>query len=370
MISNVFIDEYMPEAHGDYVKVYLYLLRHLYAPVPDLSVTSMAEHFDNTEKDILKAIQYWERQGLLKTERTKKGMVEKISLIKPQPKKQKQAERSGQAAETAAAKEMAAANEVLTAKKAPAGNRALTAKKPQPSDDPLAIPRPVYSAEQIAHMKENSQVRNLLENIERYLKRLLKPDDIQLVLYLYESLNFPPDLILYLYDYCISMNKTHRSYIEAVALNWNRDKIRTVEQAAATTAQYRKDYYTIAKALGFQRSLADAECRYIDKWLNEWGFPLKVVLEACNRTVLQIQSPSFQYADRILESWHKSGAKTLADIKKLDASFVHSANGKPKQSTGRINRFTAFEQHSYSSEDIREMEQALLQKSAERWKNH
>ena len=90
MISNVFIDEYMPEAHGDYVKVYLYLLRHLYAPVPDLSVTSMAEHFDNTEKDILKAIQYWERQGLLKTERTKKGMVEKISLIKPQRNKNRQ----------------------------------------------------------------------------------------------------------------------------------------------------------------------------------------------------------------------------------------------------------------------------------------
>jgi DnaD/phage-associated family protein len=210
------------------------------------------------------------------------------------------------------------------------------------------------------------------------LKRLLKPADIQLVMYLYESLNFPPDLILYLYEYCISMNKAHRSYLEAVALNWHRDGIRTVEQAAITTAQYKKNYYTIAKALGFQRALADAECSFIEKWLHTWGFPLEVVLEACNRTVLQIQNPNFPYTDRILEAWHKAGAHTLPEIKKQDEAFSRSTAAKKKQTeqkpqkaqkapnTQKKNSFSSFEQYNYSSDDLSQMEKALLNKSAKR----
>lgn len=366
IVSNIFIDFYMPCAHGDYVKVYLYLLRCLNRETP-FSITTLADCFGNTERDILNAIQYWEKQGLLKTDRKENGEIKEISLITPMELKQE----SDHKQETKAVS--STENKFF-----PEISRSLQTEERNP-ESIAVIPRPIYTAEQITYIKEMPEVANLLRNIESCVKRLLKPDDVQLVLYFYESLNFSPDLILYLYEYCISMNKTHASYIQAVALNWHRDNITTVEQAALTTTQYKKDYYSIAKALGFSNFLADAHCSYIDKWLYTWNFSLEVILEACKRTVVQIPKPSFPYVDRILEAWHKAGVCTLEDIKKEDDAFnkvsAHRAKQSlqfPKSSTQyrpSTNRFTAFEQHNYSSAEYKNMEEILLHKAEKKLLN-
>lgn len=356
VVSNVFIDVYMPFAHGDYVKIYLYLLRCMGETQKEISVSSLADRFENTEKDILRALQYWEQKGLLQMGWNTQGEIQEIVLLAPAAlpeEKEKESEYS---------------LPVQKVQREPD----LSAKKQQrkrelpevPEEKPVA--RPVYTAEQINCMKQDPQVTTLLSQIERVLKRLLKPNDVQLILYLYESLGFSPELILYLYRYCISMNKTHLKYIERVAVNWNRDGIRTVEQAEMTSKQYKKEYYTIARSLGFTRALADAEAGYVEKWLHQWKFSLEVVLEACRRTVLQTQNPSFPYIDRILESWYKSGVHSMEDIKKEDAAFNASAQ-KPAVHAmayrGSANRFTSFEQHKYSRDEMDRMEKAMLHNS-------
>ncbi len=357
VVSNVFIDEYMPFAHGDYVKVYLYLLRCMGETQKEISVSSLADRFENTEKDILRALQYWEQKRLLQMGWDAQGEIQEIVLLDPAAlpeEKRKETEYSLPVPEVQ-------------------GDLDLSVKKQQkkrelpevPEEKPVA--RPVYTAEQINCMKQDPQVTTLLSQIERVLKRLLKPNDVQLILYLYESLSFSPELILYLYRYCISMNKTHLKYIERVAVNWNRDNIRTVEQAEMTSKQYKKEYYTIARSLGFTRALADAEAGYVEKWLHQWKFSLEVVLEACRRTVLQTQNPSFPYIDRILESWYKSGVHSMEDIKKEDAAFNASAQKpavqKPTTYRSSANRFTSFEQHKYSRDEMDRMEKAMLHNS-------
>ncbi len=67
-VSNLFLDYYMPGANGEYVKVYLYLLRALNRPDIALSVAGLADVMDNTESDILRALKYWEKQGILSLE--------------------------------------------------------------------------------------------------------------------------------------------------------------------------------------------------------------------------------------------------------------------------------------------------------------
>lgn len=343
-ISNSFIDNYMPYAHGDYVKIYLYLLRCLNSK-KEISISSLADQFENTEKDIIRAIQYWEQKKLLSVNRNQNGGITEISFCTPPMPEQEKKQ-----------------NLVLSTNHSE-DNKANAIKS-----------RPVYTSEQIACMKEDPQVILLLSQIEQVLQRLLKPNDIQLILYLYESLGFPTDLILYLYHYCISMNKTHINYIDRVAANWSRDGIRTVEQAkiaANQYKQYKKEYSTIAKTLGFHRSLAEAECEYIDKWLQVWSFPLETVLEACKRTILQTQNPSFHYIDRILEAWHKTNIFTLNDVQKADNAFNKASVEKPKQtSIGNVhthtsyqkskNRFTSFEQHNYSKDEMELIERAML----------
>ena len=48
-ISNFFIDYYMTDANGEFVKVYLYLIRLLNSK-QQISVAEIADHFNLTEK--------------------------------------------------------------------------------------------------------------------------------------------------------------------------------------------------------------------------------------------------------------------------------------------------------------------------------
>ena len=67
-VPSKFIDEYMPEANGEFVKIYLYLLRSLSSSSSDCSISKIADKFDHTEKDVVRALKYWERQKLLAIE--------------------------------------------------------------------------------------------------------------------------------------------------------------------------------------------------------------------------------------------------------------------------------------------------------------
>ena len=68
VISNHFIDHYMVDSNGEFVKIYLYLLRCSDLPNVDLSLSGVADIFDHTEKDILRALRYWEKKHLLQLE--------------------------------------------------------------------------------------------------------------------------------------------------------------------------------------------------------------------------------------------------------------------------------------------------------------
>ena len=72
-IHNTFIEKYMLRANGSYVKVYLYLSKCIQAGEEDLSISSLADQMENTEKDVIRALNYWEKQGLMRITRSEDG---------------------------------------------------------------------------------------------------------------------------------------------------------------------------------------------------------------------------------------------------------------------------------------------------------
>ena len=64
-VPNEFIDYYMPCANGMFVKVYIYLLRCLTAPGAGFGISAIADALEETEKDILRALRYWEKEQVL-----------------------------------------------------------------------------------------------------------------------------------------------------------------------------------------------------------------------------------------------------------------------------------------------------------------
>ena len=317
VLENEFIDRYMPKANGEYVKVYLMLLRHLDESASLPAPSRLADLLECTEKDILRAFKYWEGQGLLEYK-------------EEAPDRSLQAEVSPSEASLTVAPVSGTDKSVNTGKH---GNR--------------------------------KEFKELLFVAEQYLGKTLSATDINAITYFYETLQMSADLIEYLIEYCVENGHKSIQYIQKVALSWHSQDIRTAEQAKTNSVLYNKNCYSILNAYGIKgRAPAASEIAYIRKWHEEYAFSLEIILEACDRTMNMIHQPNFEYTDSILKNWYKKNVHTLEDVSVLDAAFTRAKADKARQQTtqpskpsGR-NKFNNFENRSY---DMNDLERRLIQ---------
>ncbi len=343
IVPNIFIDQYMPSANGAYVKVYLYLLRCFSGICQEVTISSIADRLENTEKDIIRALSYWEKLNLLSLQRNAQKEIIAICLMDLKPTDASPALPGDTDSEL---------DEVAVS--------IHTETKP--------ASRQSYSAEKIEQFTNNDDIKYAMNIVEIYLDRPLKPMDLQLILYLYEELHFSAELIMYLYEYCVSKGKKSASYIEAVALTWAESGIDTEEKAKVATSTYHDHFNTVNKAFGLNRAPGQIERQYITKWVEVFGFADEIIAEACNRTLLRTQKPDFKYTDKILETWFKKDVKNHSDIARLDEEF---SKGNKQSETKKAaapakpvsNRFNQFPQRSYSAQDYAELERKLLNKN-------
>lgn len=347
LIPNTFIDKYMPSANGAYVKVYLYLLRCFTGNCSEVTISSIADCLDNTEKDIIRALNYWEKLRVLSITRNIKKEITGISLV--------------DITSINDATIIQPINEISYA------DSELDEIAVSIHTDTKPAQRQSYSAEKVAQMSNNDEIKWAMHIVEIYLDRPLKPMDVQLILYLYEELHFSAELIMYLYEYCVSKGKKNTSYIEAVALTWAEEGIDTEEKAKEATAAYNEHFNAVNKAFGLNRSPGQIERQYIKKWVEVFKFTDEIITEACNRTLLRTSKPDFKYTDKILETWFKNGVKGYADIIRLDEEFnknnqARSSQNKLPKVKPNSNKFNQFPQRTYTAQDYAELERKLLNK--------
>lgn len=348
VLSNRFIDYYMPEANGEFVKVYLYLLRILSQVPASFSLPRMADHLNCTERDVVRALKYWEKEQLLALTTDEEACICGILLL-PIPGEGQQTE------EAYAAPAASPQNSQVPLPKAsqPAGASSETAAA-------LSRPKIQMTRQRRAELSEIEDIKQLLFLAEQYLGKTLSTSSVDKLLYFYDNLKFSVDLIEYLIESCVSKGHQSMRYIETVAFAWADKGITTVEQAKKEAHLYNQEYYAILKALGItNRSPVETEIRIMDTWRRDYGFSLDIIAQACSRTVLQTGQASFQYADKILSDWKKKGVKSSADIEKLDLDYQRKKNSKntaARNSSGS-NRFNNFHQRDY---DFNEYEKRLL----------
>ncbi|MDO5800038.1 MAG: DnaD domain protein [Eubacteriales bacterium] len=335
ILSNTFIDNYMPEANGEFVKVYIYLLRSLSSAPVSFSLEQMADRLLCTERDILRALKYWAKQELLALDFTDTNKLCGIMLLSP-----------GHQADPAGA-ETASAREPMTS--APAAAEPAAASS-------ASVRTQELTPDRISELKQNEDIIQLLYIAEQYLGKTLSPTEIQKILFFYDGLGLSADLIEYLLEYCVSHNHKSIRYIEKVALAWAEEGISTVDQAKSSSSSYNKDYFAILKALGItNRNPVETEITLMDTWLKTYGFSMEIIQEACSRTVLQTGQASFQYTDKILEGWKKKEVRTLDDIRSLDSEYQKRRQSrkaaKKPAAPASGNRFNNFQQREYNFDE-------------------
>ena len=356
-VSDIFIDQYMPKANGEFVKVYLYLLRATGSGAGIATISEIADHFSNTEADIVRALNYWASEGILQVQTGADGQITGINLCSLAVSGIQAAQSNIQSAVADnAAQNNSTANIQMQ-------DSVVEKLKSQATDKP-APSQKEYTLDEIKVFRKDPDISELFFIIETYLKHTLSSTDTNMVLYWLDELHFSTDLVEYLVEYCITKGHSSLRYMNKVALGWADAGIKTVDQAKDDAAAHSQIYYTVMKALGITgRNLVDSEVSLINKWVGEYGFDIELVKAACSKTISAIQKPSFEYTDSILANWRKKDVHTLKDVEVLDANFAkankasatgssqgtNAANGssKPKSNnSGSKNKFNNFNQRN------------------------
>ena len=336
VLSNEFLDIHMPKANGEFVKIYLCFLRLLreYAD-GNVPVSRIADRLDLTEKDVARALRYWEGEGLLVFTghlacRPDAGGAPDTGVKDSLP-----------LAETAAAR---------------AADYYIAAEEPLMAE----VPNPP-TRERFDELEKKEEVRHLNFIAEQYFRRMLTRKDLETIAFVYDALRFPYELVDYLLEYCADLGKTSATYVLTVAKRWHAEGIRTSEAAKLLEARYQKSqkqYYEILRFLGITGRLPIArEKKLMDLWLSDYGFSMDIIREACERTILATARPTLAYAGKILAKWHEAGVKTIEDARHLDAERQKSSRAaRTPRSKNSVGSFGNYEQRNF---DYRQAEKVL-----------
>lgn len=196
-VPNAFIDELLGEANGDYVRVYLYLLRHY---TNSLKLHSVADALNLTDHDIMRAVSYWEKKGIFQEGMTKLAAEEL---------------RNEEAARKSEAK--------------------LEMKREQNSMktsffDEKNSENTMFTGEKKREIDEE-EFEGILYVAKHLLPGGVSRSHVQKLEFMVEYLAMDAELIEFLLDYCAGLQKTAPRYMEQVALDWHAQGIRTVKQA-------------------------------------------------------------------------------------------------------------------------------------------
>lgn len=346
VISNRFIDEFMCAANDAQLKIYLYLIRMMSAKL-STSISDIADKFNYTEKDVMRALKYWEKNHLLTLDYDENKNVIGIHLMNFSAA-------PASTAQIAPVPSVSVPSMMPQASVVPISSKFnADASQTEESSTENAYIKPNYTLDELKAFKSNEATSRLLFITEQYLKKTLSPNEVRTILFISDKLGFSEDLIDYLIQYCVDRDKKDLRYIEKVAISWAQQGITTPKQAARLAGKYDKSVYEIMKALGKNSTPTQTEAAYITRWCKEYGFTTDVIFAACERTVLATDKHRFEYADSILNSWYKAGVHHKNDIQPLDDSYRKTKSVKSPSG----NKFNQFKQNNY---DFDTLEQELL----------
>ena len=388
VLPNKFIDEYMIKADGEYVKIYLLILRLQGMGLP-VDVERIADHLELTRKDVLRALSYWEKAGILQTgaatvtgsESVTNGISGDTGTAQTVGTSEKVMATgvTGSDGNTMTAGTSGSdGNTMIAGTSGSDGNIITSGASLSPTITPVPDMNTLSPTEVQASMT-NKDLERTIYMAETYIGRPFSTTELNSFCYINDQLHFSSDLLEYLIEYCVTRGKKSVRYIESVAINWYQQGITSVQEAKEQSTLYSQNVFPIMKAFGISnRDPGSAELDYIKKW-NSLGLGTDIIIEACSRTLLATHQASFPYANKILEDWKRLGVRNTSDIKHLDDKHRSTASsssgsaagytqGQPRKGSigaaarknTATNQFHNFEQRTY---DFNDLESRLLDKT-------
>lgn len=266
-LENTFISEYLPDAKGDYVKVYIMALYHAMRGDPDIGVEQIAYELNMSASEVEAAIRYWERRALIST-----------------------------GADGAPAVFHSATKRLLT------GTAALF----KPDNEFVAFSESVY-----ALFGED---------------RKITPAEVSSAFDWVQELDLSAEAVLMLLSHMKLTSGKNFSFkrAESLAVRMHESNVQSGEDAEhflSFETELRKNTQKILRRIGRRSVPTDDEMALYRKWNAEWGFSPDAIESACGLMTAS-NNPSFKYLDGILQRMHeKSNIHTPDEIAQSESDF-------------------------------------------------
>ena len=288
-IPDIFFTEYLSEANGDFVKVYLYLF-FLSKYNKDIKINDLSKKLELPLPIVQNAIKYWEDIGLL-IRKNQGFILPNIQEIKP---------------------------------------------------------KITISASDIKKVQESKRRSNAIDTINNeFFDGVMNPSWFSDIDLWFKKYDFDEEVMIALFRYCFNKAALHRSYITTVATAWHKNKIHTFSDLEAYFQKQEKINVianSIRKKLRMSRNLSIFEEAYIEKWNITYGYNMDVIEIALKKTTSKY-NPSFEYIDKLLTDWYEKGLKTADKI----LVYLENQKNKPVQKQDDSKKNKSFSQRSYTN---------------------
>ena len=225
-IDNLFLSDFLPNANGDYVKVYLYGLYKCQSG-KDNDLDSFARSLDMDKEDVISIFYYWQELGL-------------VNVINVEP---------------------------IMVRYLPVKNAIYKMKK--------------YNVDKYTAFNISAQ--------ELIGSKMLTPRELEEFYYLIENLHIEKEALLKIIDYCVGLKgkNVSVSYIVAVAKNWVYDGVRTSEDVDNRLVEQERvsgDIVLVLKAMGIKRQATTDEYQMYLDWTKDMDIPLDLITHVAKKT--------------------------------------------------------------------------------------
>ena len=312
VVSNEFIDQYMAAANGEYVKVFLYLLRH---EREDLDLASIADALNHTEADVKRALAYWKRTGVLTEDDREEADGREEFAPDPQIPERKRENFEPDLRTSERKREEFAPDSRTPERK----QEDFEPARRMLGREDSRLPETGDTYERMRRLSSDEEFSALLYAVQQYLGKTFTQIECEKFAFFYDGLHMSGELLEYLAEYCAGGGHSSIRYIEKVAISWYQGGDPDPGGGQGIYGAVFRGYGGGIESLrNYGRTAGTAEQDFIRRWFKEYGFDKSLVVEACSRTITATGSASFPYADKILKGWSEQQVRTLKDVEALD----------------------------------------------------
>lgn len=263
-IPDIFFSEYLSEIPGDYLKIYLYMA-FLSKYGKDVKINDLSKKLGLPIKTVTEGISHLEKLGLI-LKKTNGFIIMDLQEI--------------------------FLNNLYTPNLTPSKEKVEESAKNQ------------------SRIKAIDHINNM------YFQGIMGPSWFNDIDLWFKKYNFDEQVMIALFDYCYNRSALHKNYVQAVAEAWGSDKIKTwndLELYEQKREKLQSIKRAIAKKLGKRSGLNQYEEGYIENWVLDFGYDMKIIDIALKKTTSK-QNPTFDYFHHLISDWHDKNLKTPAEV--------------------------------------------------------